>query len=83
MGLEPHPSGPQDPFVRLQRKLDSLQKQVDTLRSGSRPTIPIYSASVIDELTQSGLNEGEIYIQDSNDNMYFVSGGVIRLITST
>lgn len=84
MPLEPRPIGINgDPFIRLERKINKLHNDLDSLKANSRPTIPIYSPSVLSDLQATGMNDGEYFIQDSDGKVYFVVSGVVKQLTST
>lgn len=67
-----------DPLTRMQLEIDALQKQLNSLRRLSRPSIPTYSVA---ERAQFIFNQGEYYIV--NDKLYFYSNGIERLVAST
>lgn len=66
-----------DTMLRLQRRIDSLEKQLKALQAGSRVSVPIYDATTMSELDT---NDGEVWI--TGDNLYFQSSGNVQQVTS-
>lgn len=71
-----------DPILRLQKEVDTLKKEVQRLKTRSRPTIPIYAPETIDSLTED-FNDSEHWINANNGAWYFYFNGAIHKVTST
>jgi hypothetical protein len=71
-----------DPILRLQRRIVSLEAQVQALKAGSnRPTIPIYSPQDLSDFVEQ--NDGEFWINSSDSKLYFLINGNASKVTST
>jgi hypothetical protein len=70
-----------DPIIRLQRRIQELEQQVQFLKAGSnRPTIPVYSPQDLSDFVEQ--NDGEFWINSSDRKMYFLINGTSAKITS-
>ena len=72
-----------DEVLRLQQRVYDLEQKVLALTGNSRPTIPVYSPSFINAMSDTGLNDGEYWINSNNGQMYYIFNGQQYKITAT
>src|SRR4051795_13668766 len=66
-----------DPMLRMQQQIADLEARVAELSRNSRPTFPVYSPTWLDALQDTGLNDGEYWINSNNGVPYYVYNGQI------
>lgn len=72
-----------DEVLRLQQKVYELEQRVLELTRNSRPTIPAYNPSFLNAMSDTGLNDGEYWINSNNEQMYYIFNGHTYKITAT
>lgn len=72
-----------DPLLRMQQQIDDLQKEVSRLSGQSRPTIPIYAPAFLDAMSDTGMNDGEYWINANNEQAYYIVNGRTYKISAT
>lgn len=70
-----------DPILRLQRRIDGLERQVRVLQANARPTAPVYTPSFLADIPEQ--NDGEFWINSGDGNMYYQFNGVDSKISSS